>query len=479
MTGQNGSSFWSKLFFLSILVPSPTLASDQTIFPAGGGAPIPPQFLSPVPATSVAGTDVRMKIGCFGTNLRYVNNPLSPNSTVKMHLNWPCLPELYVSFPAAVAQPKFVERAVYTSLTANYTKSSLPLTNFFTHADSFHNYKQKKHTCSIDSNYVTTCKGIGVHANVVHNCFFLGFTKGDHGNILIGCDHVSAAPTTITNGSNSDYAIVDASGSPVPPGTASLQAYGNTVKVNFPGVATIPQNAPGSPYGISTKLDSAISFSQVAPTSGGEFLAKTGALPYRGSVQVSGNEILVQPNFPGQEGYCGGYHSPLMLFFDENLPKFTGISSFPLDPKSEFISWPEPGAPGYFLALDDGSGKITKASQLFGDDSAHENGFEALKDYDSNHDGIIDEKDPVFSKLLLWKDENGDGLSTPNELHHLSEFGVFAIDLNYQKDRDFSLGTGQAKIHGTSAFGFHKKGVSEIQKGRVLDIWFVPISHQN
>jgi len=48
---------------------------------------------------------------------------------------------------------------------------------------------------------------------------------------------------------------------------------------------------------------------------------------------------------------------------------------------------------------------------------------------------LPDKSDAVFSHLLLWIDENHDGVSQPNELHPLPELGVFSLGLRYRDDR--------------------------------------------
>ncbi len=53
-------------------------------------------------------------------------------------------------------------------------------------------------------------------------------------------------------------------------------------------------------------------------------------------------------------------------------------------------------------------------------------GFETLKSYDSNNDGIIDSQDAEFDKLLLWQDKNSNGISETDELIKLSDKAEFA-----------------------------------------------------
>jgi hypothetical protein len=44
------------------------------------------------------------------------------------------------------------------------------------------------------------------------------------------------------------------------------------------------------------------------------------------------------------------------------------------------------------------------------------NGFEALKDLDSNNDGKIDNQDTNFNNLKIWQDKNSDGKLDEGEL---------------------------------------------------------------
>ncbi|MFA7270036.1 MAG: hypothetical protein WC073_11875, partial [Sterolibacterium sp.] len=90
-----------------------------------------------------------------------------------------------------------------------------------------------------------------------------------------------------------------------------------------------------------------------------------------------------------------------------------------------------------FLAIDrNHDGEINDGSELFGSGSRLRtgeraiDGFAALRDLDSNHDGVIDAADRQFKELKVWADQSMDGKSQANELHTLADMEIVRIDLN-------------------------------------------------
>ncbi|MCK5073671.1 MAG: hypothetical protein KAQ98_09615 [Bacteriovoracaceae bacterium] len=181
--------------------------------------------------------------------------------------------------------------------------------------------------------------------------------------------------------------------------------------------------------------------------------------------------IHILTTYPGQDGFCGGYHSPLMLFFGDKRPKFVGSSPL-LRSSGDKTYWPEKNHVGFFLAqLDPKNPKkgIYRANQLFGDGDYYSNGFSALTELDSNFDDVIDSKDKKFKDLVLWKDINSNGHSDKGELSSLKKNGVFKINLKYNDKYLLDFGR-RATASGKGKF-FYKKG-KKTREGIVLDIFF-------
>jgi hypothetical protein len=135
------------------------------------------------------------------------------------------------------------------------------------------------------------------------------------------------------------------------------------------------------------------------------------------------------------------------------------------------LTWPAAGFA--FLALDvNGNGRIDDGRELFGDgtallaDAEHtaENGFVALAQHDDNGDGVIDHRDAVWPKLVLWIDAGGDGLSSPAELTRVADHGVTALPLAFVVAKPESARAGSQLLVGNYKAG---DGSSRL----LADVW--------
>jgi hypothetical protein len=177
-------------------------------------------------------------------------------------------------------------------------------------------------------------------------------------------------------------------------------------------------------------------------------------------------------------------YSPIIINFDEGGYHLTGASapvSFDMSGNGRpvLMGWTAAGADEAFLWLDrNGNGRVTSGAELFGnftplgDGQLARNGFEALREFDFNNDGIIDSRDPIWSRLMLWRDLNHNGLSEPNETAPLEGSGVTAIDLHYhwtgREDRFGNVFKYQSLVSMTNRSGHgHQEPV--------YDIFFAPV----
>jgi Ca2+-binding RTX toxin-like protein len=124
-----------------------------------------------------------------------------------------------------------------------------------------------------------------------------------------------------------------------------------------------------------------------------------------------------------------------------------------------------------WLVLDrNGNGAIDSGRELFGVDTIKSNGqlakdgFDALKDFDLNGDGIINSSDAEYGNLRIWRDLNQDGISQSNELSGLAANGVVSIGVeSIAVRKDFGNGNVQ-----TAAGAFTKNNGQLGSTGEVI-----------
>ncbi|MDR0279410.1 MAG: hypothetical protein LBJ37_16145, partial [Paucimonas sp.] len=167
--------------------------------------------------------------------------------------------------------------------------------------------------------------------------------------------------------------------------------------------------------------------------------------------------------------------SPLILDLDGDGVETLGTGSsiyFDHDGNgfAENTGWA--GADDGILVWDrNGNGRIDDGSELFGNHTVlangqkAANGFNALADLDSNHDGRIDASDAAFAQLRIWKDGDSDARLDEGEWLTLSQANVA------------SLGTGYLNQTQVDVFGNEIRQAGSYVTGDglvrdVKDVWF-------
>lgn len=132
------------------------------------------------------------------------------------------------------------------------------------------------------------------------------------------------------------------------------------------------------------------------------------------------------------------WSDPIVIALDDASYHLTSWSSgvrfdLDVDGVAETTAWTRAGDAVAFLALDrNGDGIINDGSELFGNRmSKAKNGFLALAELDANNDGVVDRNDGAWAKLLLWIDENHNGVSEALELRPVAASSIASIRTTY------------------------------------------------
>lgn len=155
------------------------------------------------------------------------------------------------------------------------------------------------------------------------------------------------------------------------------------------------------------------------------------------------------------------YYDPLVLDLDND--GFETTSSYKLfgalfdndgDGIRTATGWVK-GDDGLLVLDRNGNGLIDNGSELFGDRTMLQNGqtanhgFTALQDLDSNHDGQVNAADGRFAELKVWRDLNGDGASSSNELFSLSDLGIQSLNTNFSETNQILEGNNRLTQQGS------------------------------
>jgi hypothetical protein len=178
--------------------------------------------------------------------------------------------------------------------------------------------------------------------------------------------------------------------------------------------------------------------------------------------------------------------SPIVINFENGDYRLTGknapvLFDMPGNGHPVLIGWTAAGADEAFLWLDrNHNGKVTSGAELFGNFTPLKsgrmaiNGFEALAEFDANRDGIIDEHDPIWSRLMLWRDLNHNALSESSEISPLDASDVTAIDLDdHWTGRHDPWGNA---FRYKSLISIRNRSGHAVRKRPVYDIFFVSVS---
>lgn len=168
--------------------------------------------------------------------------------------------------------------------------------------------------------------------------------------------------------------------------------------------------------------------------------------------------------------------SPLVLDLDGNGIQTLGLTGtgihFDHDSNgfAEKTAWVGPNDGLLILDLNH-NGKVDNGRELFGNHTLlangklAKNGFEALAQYDSNKDGRIDRRDPIWGRLRVWRDNNSNGITDAGEWLALEAANTSALLLGY---RSSTMIDTNGNAH--QELGFYQRADGKLAS--LTDVWF-------
>jgi len=158
---------------------------------------------------------------------------------------------------------------------------------------------------------------------------------------------------------------------------------------------------------------------------------------------------------------CGG--TPIVLSFGDTRVEYAAGAG---------TDWPTATTP--WLARDlDGDGPVTSEAELFCSQTElrsgrlGQHGFDALGQPDKNRDGVLDAADPAFGTLLVWRDNNGDRIGTPDELTKLL-YSVVSLSLDYRREAYCDL---RGNCEGERSSMIWRDATGALQTGSAIDVY--------
>jgi hypothetical protein len=176
-------------------------------------------------------------------------------------------------------------------------------------------------------------------------------------------------------------------------------------------------------------------------TNGGRYLLAQYTEMISESKCTSGDTSATCP-----QGQMNCYPSPVMISLSGGYDLTSAAQGVVFDINDdglgERVAWTAPGSDLALLSYDrNGNGRIDSGAELFGDHTRltngtlAENGFAAIADLDANGDERVDASDPAWQDLILWTDNNHDGISQDAEMLQVSESRIVAVGTEYVPSR--------------------------------------------